>query len=168
MFVFVVAFGCTVSACIIRFRERASPGGGSPYPYDGELLACASLASFTFLLYYLRCFSFIGPLAIVVIEMLLRDVTRILVIYACFLAGFSVAIHAVIFSGGFCARDDYCSADDPVETAASFVTIPRSLLSTVMMIMANFDLGESPLDEQPRSRGGPELSWVGRRKEATD
>lgn len=141
MFFVVVLFiscGCTMAACIIRFSARST--GDIPYPYDSELLAIASLTAFAYLLYYLRCFTGIGPLAIVVIQMLLKDVARILVIYACFLGGFAVAIHAVIFSDGYCKSDDYCSATDTAQTAASFVSIPKSLLSTVLMIMANFDL----------------------------
>lgn len=42
-------------------------------------------------LYYLRCFQFFGTLAIIVIQMLAKDIIRIIIIYVCCLVG--AALH---------------------------------------------------------------------------
>lgn len=94
--------------------------------------------------------------------MLIRDVSRMLIIYGCFLVGFAIAFHSVIFSDGWCLDqvDQQCPNSDLATVGEPFITVGRSLLATALMLMTQFPM--QPFHEARATGAFPDLQTCSR------
>jgi len=70
-------------------------------PAQHAVLALASIAGWTYVLFFLMAFRLTGPFVVMIYQMLFNDVLRFCVIYLVFLLGFSQAFFILFDNNGF-------------------------------------------------------------------
>ena len=77
-------------------RSAIAHAAGLPAPRGAQLLSVAAALGYFNLLYYLRCIYKFGPLAITIVQVLVKDVFEMLTIYGTIMVGFALAFHLLM------------------------------------------------------------------------
>ncbi len=83
---------CTYCGCIFAVTVLR----GLDMPAQSAMLALASIAGWTYMLFFLMAFRLTGPFVVMIHQMLFNDVLRFVIIYSVFLAGFSQAFFVLV------------------------------------------------------------------------